>query len=151
MTISAAARLSNGVSLDTTPHQDAIESGDARDALRESYAIQVEASEVGFDWSDIREVLAKVEEELEEIREALAEQDYERARNELGDLLFASVNLARFLDIQPETVLDESNRKFLRRFQELKQRVRDTGRKMQSYSLRELDEIWEEIKRETEG
>lgn len=116
------------------------------DPLRVSVSIQSRASAMGFDWPDAGGVLDKIEEETGEIREALCAGDAAHARHELGDLLLACVNLSRFLDVDPAQALHDANEKFSRRFAAVENKVRQTGRSMQSYSLGELDAIWNEVK-----
>ena len=116
------------------------------DALDEARTIQIEASEVGFDWSHVPDVIAKVREEIDEIEKALERGDGVHAKVELGDLLFSAVNLSRFLDANPVEELRKANRKFLARFARLKEVVRESGRDMAACSLEELDEVWERIK-----
>jgi tetrapyrrole methylase family protein/MazG family protein len=111
-------------------------------ALMYAYKLQKKAAEVGFDWDDIADVLRKVEEEYQELREAAAE---ERA-GELGDLLFAVVNLARFYKIDPEEALSLTNRKFQRRFAYIEKKLREAGRTFAETSLEEMDKWWEEAK-----
>jgi len=119
----------------------------ASDALRTSWTIQEEASSVGFDWPDITGVFNKVEEELGEIRHAWNAGDPEHARRELGDLLFATVNLARFLDTDPSAELERANQRFEQRFNMLKEDLREEGRAMERCTLEELDVVWERVKK----
>jgi len=116
-------------------------------ALRDSWALQSAASSVGFDWPDIAGVFDKVREEIEEIRDAWSRGDREQAKRELGDVLFASVNLARFLDADPSEELHRANERFRARFDLLKKIVRAQGRELEECTLSELDEVWEHVKR----
>jgi len=111
-------------------------------ALMYAYKLQKKAARAGFDWSDIADVYAKVEEEFRELREAPEE---ERA-GELGDLLFAVVNLARFLDLDPEEALALTNKKFIRRFSYIEEKLRQTGRTFAETNLAEMDQWWQEAK-----
>lgn len=120
------------------------------DALREAYTVQCDAAALGFDWPDISGVLAKAQEELDELREAIDAKDIDAAQDELGDVFFTAVNLARFLKTRPETALRESTKKFTNRFEKVSDAVQESGREWQSYSLRELDSLWDEIKVRTE-
>ncbi|MGO0058529.1 nucleoside triphosphate pyrophosphohydrolase [Brevibacillus fluminis] len=111
-------------------------------ALMYAYKLQKKAAEVGFDWDNVADVEKKIEEEYEEVKQATAE---ERA-GELGDLLFAVVNLARFYKIDPEEALRLTNRKFTRRFQYIEKKLKETGKTFSESSLPELDKWWDEAK-----
>jgi len=119
------------------------------DALRQAWRVHNSASSLGFDWPDISGVFAKVREELGEIEHAWGGGDRVHARRELGDLLFAAVNLARFLEADPSAELIEATARFGRRFELLKQEVSREGRRVQECSLSELDAVWERVKRMT--
>jgi ATP diphosphatase len=123
----------------------------ADNALTASVAIQGAASALGFDWPDAFGVLAKLEEELGEIREALQAGDRSHAQRELGDLLLAAVNLSRFLGTDPNAELERANARFSRRFAAVQNEVSRAGRPMTSYSLDELDAVWNRVKRALEG
>lgn len=120
---------------------------EAGDPLAQAWAIQAAAAVRGFDWSDVADVVAKVKEETREIEDALASADAEGARRELGDLLFAAVNLARFLDADPVEELHRANARFSTRFALLDEELQRTGRVMEQCSLAEMDEVWEQVKR----
>jgi len=118
-------------------------------ATLEAYEIGVRASEVGFDWVKIEDLLDKLEEELRELRQELARSSpagKQRVEEEVGDLLFAAANLARRMGSDPETCLRRANQKFKRRFQALEEEVAKRGKKVRECSLRELDEIWNALK-----
>jgi len=120
-------------------------------AMVKAYRIQEKASGVGFDWDHIGQVWEKVVEEIHEFRhEAEKTEDPEREKleSEFGDLLFALVNYARFLDINPETALERTNRKFIRRFQYLEKNARASGKLLHQMSLEEMDVFWNEAKKE---
>jgi len=117
------------------------------DALDSSWRIQCEVSGRGFDWPDITGVFAKVREELEEVESAWTDGDREGAGRELGDLLFAAVNLGRFLGAHPGEALDRANRRFLLRFSLLENELHCEGRSVENCSLKELDTVWERIKK----
>lgn len=121
-------------------------SGYNDDALRDSWEIQENASALGFDWPDISGVFDKVQEELGEVRHAWDAGDREHARRELGDLLFATVNLARFLDADAGAELARANERFTKRFTLLKEEAQRQGLILQHCSLKELDVIWEMVK-----
>lgn len=113
-------------------------------ALSVADKYQTRAARVGFDWPSIGGVIDKLLEEVEEFREA---QSAEAKREELGDMLFALVNLARWLKIDPETALRETNQKFIRRFKVIEEAARKEGRQLSDMSLEEMDQIWEASKK----
>ena len=115
-------------------------------ALMHSFKLQAKAGKVGFDWPDIEPVWGKVFEELKELREAVELKDRLAVEEELGDALFALVNLARFLKIEPETALTRTNHKFRRRFAYIEKEVAANGKEWKKMSLNELDELWNEAK-----
>jgi MazG family protein len=103
--------------------------------------IQRRVASVGFDWPSDEPVFAKVEEELGELRDV--REDRDRATAELGDLLFAAVNLARHLDIDPEIALSRSNDTFIKRFRVVERLAEREGRRLRGYDLADLDRLWE--------
>lgn len=115
-------------------------------SLEQSWHIQEKVSRRGFDWPDISGVFGKVREEIAEVESAWESGDVDSARRELGDVLFAAVNLARFLDTPPEEELGRANERFCRRFDLLDKELQRSGRAMESCSLDELDEIWKRVK-----
>lgn len=115
-------------------------------ALRRAHLMQERVARVGFDWDCIDGALAKLDEELAEIREAIASGNSAAIREEIGDLLFAAVNVSRFLDQNAEEILHETIRKFARRFEELERRVHERGLKVSDLPIAELDKIWEDVK-----
>jgi len=117
-------------------------------ALQKAQRIQSRAARFGFDWARIEDVIGKVEEELEETRQAITEGDTDRIKEETGDLLFAVVNLCRFKEIVAEHALEYTISKFIRRFQEIERRVREQGKDLKDCSLAEMDAHWEAIKGE---
>jgi len=116
-------------------------------AMHEAYQMTSKASRVGFDWSRLEDVLAKLEEEAAELVAARGSGVGESLADEVGDLLFVAVNVARFLKVDPETALRRSNRKFARRFRHVESRVKAQGRELRHATLEELDALWEEAKR----
>ena len=118
-------------------------------ALLKADKIQRQASRVGFDWKHVNDVVAKVEEELRELKAALAAGDRRHFAEELGDLLFATVNLARFEKFDPEDLLNQTIHKFVRRFQHIERTLHQRGRRLEDCSLAELDALWETAKRRT--
>ncbi|HKQ19481.1 MAG TPA: nucleoside triphosphate pyrophosphohydrolase [Candidatus Eisenbacteria bacterium] len=117
-------------------------------ALLQAYRIQEKAASVGFDWPDVQGVIAKLREELDEVEREIAAADEERLAEELGDLLFAVVNLARFVKTDPEARLRLANEKFRRRFDRVAGMLRAEGRSPNEAGLPELDRLWEAAKRE---
>ncbi|QYR21657.1 nucleoside triphosphate pyrophosphohydrolase [Paenibacillus sp. sptzw28] len=116
-------------------------------ALMKAYKIQKKAAKVGFDWDDIKPVLDKIEEELGELREAIATKDTSEQAAELGDLLFATVNASRFIQADPEEALARTNQKFKKRFAYIEEQLRISGRTFDQTDLTEMDRFWEEAKR----
>jgi MazG family protein len=117
-------------------------------ALLQAYRVQEKAASVGFDWRDVEGVLAKVREEIEETERAIQAGPPERVAEEIGDLLFAAVNLARFVKSDPEAHLLLAVGKFRRRFDRVLELLREQGRSPQEAGLPELDRLWETVKRE---
>ena len=101
---------------------------------------------VNFDWTEIRDVIAKVEEELAELKGAIGSEDRQSIEDEIGDLLVAVVNLARKNKLDAETSLQAATDKFVRRFNRLEDELRQRGKRLGDVDLGELDEIWNQIK-----
>ncbi|MFG1202845.1 nucleoside triphosphate pyrophosphohydrolase [Xanthobacter aminoxidans] len=116
-------------------------------ALTRALKLQEKASRVGFDWNDARQVLAKIREETEEVSQALDAGGTEAIRDEIGDLLFAVVNLARHADVDPETALRGTNEKFTRRFGHVETQLAADGRRPNDASLDEMEALWQDAKR----
>lgn len=121
------------------------------DPLSRAHRIQERVSSVGFDWADARGAFEKVAEELEEVREALEQGGEPALEEELGDLLFAVVNLTRLSGVHAMNALQRANRKFTARFEALERLARERGVGLGSASLDELDALWDEVKRGEEG
>ena len=116
-------------------------------ALIKSHRIQDKARAVGFDWDNREQVWDKVTEELNEVKHELSNgQKKERMDDEIGDLLFSVVNAARLYDIEPETALERTNRKFISRFSYLEKVAKERGRSLREMSLVEMESIWQEAK-----
>ena len=111
-------------------------------ALSRAAKLQKRAAHVGFDWPEALPVLDKVREELDEVLEAMSENDAPSVAEEVGDLLFAVVNLARHLKLDPEAALRRANGKFERRFRFIEQSLREAGRSLEDSSLDEMDALW---------
>jgi tetrapyrrole methylase family protein / MazG family protein len=119
----------------------------SRPSLLRAYDLTKRAARLGFDWPDIGGVLKKMDEEIEELREALSLEDRRRIREEIGDLLFVLVNIARFLRINPEEALDKTIKKFISRFHYIETSLRKEGRSLHHSNITEMDRLWEEAKR----
>lgn len=116
-------------------------------ALLKAQRVQSKASRVGFDWEDATGATEKIAEELQELREAAEIGDKQQLTEEAGDLLFSVVNYCRFIDVDAESALEGTNRKFSRRFREVERRVREQGRSLKECTLAEMDAIWDEVKK----
>jgi XTP/dITP diphosphohydrolase len=116
-------------------------------ALVKAYRIQEKASGVGFDWEKPEQVWDKVIEEMMEVKEVLdGKATPEKKEEELGDLFFALVNYARFIDINPEDALERTNRKFIHRFQYMEEQAKKLHKPLHEMTLNEMDEFWNEAK-----
>ena len=114
--------------------------------LEESYEIQKKLKKVGFDWPDASGVVTKIEEELEEVNEAIAEGDEDHLEMELGDLLFSVVNLCRFMKIRPNIALHRCNEKIKARFQNLFLMAKERGIPVDKEHVDEMNALWDEAK-----
>lgn len=112
-----------------------------------AYEIQKKAAKVGFDWDKVEDAFAKVREEIEEFEREMKGNDSEHLMQEFGDILFAFINVARFYKINPEEALFHTNQKFIRRFTYVEQRVKESSKDFDDFTLAELDEFWNEAKR----
>ncbi len=121
---------------------------DALPALVKAYRIQDKARSAGFDWDCREQVWAKVKEEIQEFQSEVEKTDMEKMEAEFGDLFFSLVNAARLYDINPENALERTNKKFISRFNYLENKAKEQNRPLKSLSLKEMDEIWEESKKE---
>jgi len=115
-------------------------------ALQKAHHVQKRAAQAGFDWDEIRDVVAKLDEELAEVKEAMASEDGKKIAEELGDLLFSVVNVSRFLGHDAEAALNATVDKFIRRFHAVEKGVQEQGREMTSCTLAELDVFWDAAK-----
>jgi XTP/dITP diphosphohydrolase len=116
-------------------------------AMVKAYRIQEKASGVGFDWEKPEQVWDKVVEELNELKEMVQSgASHKRREDELGDLIFAIVNYARFIDVNPEDALERTNRKFIKRFKHLEDSARELGRPLHDMTLAEMDVYWNAAK-----
>ena len=115
-------------------------------ALIRAEKIQKKARKVGFDWPDVSGAFAKIDEETAELREAYDQADKDHISEELGDLLFAVVNTARFLDVDPEKALNSTSQKFMKRFSYVEEQAALQGKHLPDMTLEEMDALWEESK-----
>ena len=118
-------------------------------ALMRAQKAQSKAARVNFDWTDVRDVVAKLEEELRELNQAMASADPARTEEEIGDVLFAVVNLARKCRLDAESALQRGTDKFVTRFNRLEDELQRQGKRLCDVDLAEMDAIWDEIKKMT--
>lgn len=118
----------------------------SRPALNQAYEVQKQAAKVGFDWDRPRQVLEKIEEEIDELKQALVNNEQKQIKNEVGDLFFSLVNLTRFYQINPELAVFSSIVKFKNRFEFIEKKVKDSNKEFKNFSLEELDRFWIESK-----
>lgn len=120
-------------------------------SLIKANRIQEKAANVGFDWEQKEQVWDKVKEEMAEVETEIKNADKEKLEEEFGDLMFAVINAARLYGVNPENALEKTNRKFIRRFNYLEAKAKESGKTLKEMSLAEMDEIWNEAKKlETE-
>ena len=116
-------------------------------ATLEGFQLTRKASRIGFDWEDAGGVFEKMREETEELKKALGNQNHSRIEEELGDLLFAAINLSRFLKVDPEIALKKANAKFARRFRAMERLARESGREFKDVPREEMETYWEAAKK----
>lgn len=116
-------------------------------SLLGAHEIGTRAAAVGFEWARMSDVVAKIEEEVAELKQAIDGEGSARVEEEMGDLLFAIANLSRRLGVEPESALRKANQKFTTRFQEVERRLAAAGRSVHDASLEEMEAIWESVKR----
>ncbi|HRH10849.1 MAG TPA: nucleoside triphosphate pyrophosphohydrolase [Bacteroidia bacterium] len=116
-------------------------------ALLKAYRIQEKARAVGFDWDDPAQVYEKVKEELNEFEAERKEGNQTKAEKEFGDVLFSLINYARFMNINPEDALEQTNKKFIHRFNYMEQKVKESGKQISDCKLEELDVYWNQAKK----
>ena len=120
-------------------------------AMVKALRLQEKAKQVGFEWDTREQVWDKVNEEMDELQAAVKQDDNDEMENELGDLLFSLINYARFLDVDPETALDRTNKKFIERFTKMEKQAIASGKPLAEMSLMEMDAIWNSIKKQKEA
>ena len=119
-------------------------------AVVKATRLQEKSKQVGFEWDHIDQVKAKVEEEWQELEEAIQTGKQDRVEEEYGDLLFSLVNYARFLQVDAEGALEKTNRKFIRRFQQMEKMAVTNGKSLHELSLTEMDDLWNQVKKNNE-
>lgn len=119
-------------------------------ALMRSFKVQQKAAQVGFDWDNIDDAFKKIEEEAIELKEAYQSGDAAHMEEELGDLLFAVVNVSRFMKVQPELALAATVNKFIRRFEYVESKAQERRKKLSEMTLAEMDALWDECKENEE-
>jgi len=117
-------------------------------ALTRAQRLQEKASYAGFDWEDIEQVWGKINEEIQELKEAQSNGIKTHVEEEIGDVLFSFVNLARFLNISAESALRKTNRKFTTRFKAVEDELKSRGKTVEDSNLEEMDSIWNEVKKQ---
>ncbi|MBS1627236.1 MAG: nucleoside triphosphate pyrophosphohydrolase [Bacteroidetes bacterium] len=117
-------------------------------AMVKAARIQEKAKKVGFEWDNKEQVWDKVEEEIVELKEAIALQSIEKIEEEFGDVLFSLINYARFLKVDAEGVLEKTNKKFIHRFTQMETIALSQGKNLADMSLHEMDAIWNEVKKQ---
>jgi len=120
-------------------------------AVVKATRLQEKAKQVGFEWENRDQVWDKVKEEMDELQAALKKGSQPEMENELGDVLFSLINYARFLQLDAESALEKTNRKFIRRFTEMEEQAKAGGKQLADMSLEEMDAIWNAIKKQTHG
>ncbi|WP_118972800.1 nucleoside triphosphate pyrophosphohydrolase [Taibaiella koreensis] len=116
-------------------------------AMVKALRLQDKAKQVGFEWDNREQVFEKIEEELQELKEAIAIKTQEDIEEEFGDLMFSMVNYARFIDVDPENALERTNKKFKYRFEQMELLAEANGRALHQMTLTEMDALWNEVKR----
>lgn len=121
-------------------------------AIIKALRLQEKTKQVGFEWDNVAQVKEKVEEEIQELYEAVASDSHDKMEDEFGDVLFALVNYARFIKVDPEQALERTNKKFIHRFQQVETMAKEAGKELHHMSLSEMDALWNEVKKqEREG
>ncbi len=120
-------------------------------SLLRAQRLQDKAARIGFDWERIEQVWEKLEEELRELHATVAAQDRAKIEAELGDVLFSLVNVARFLEVNPDEALHKTTTKFIRRFQFIERELSRQGKTLKQATLAEMDALWEQVKRQELG
>jgi tetrapyrrole methylase family protein / MazG family protein len=114
--------------------------------LLRCFKLQKEAAKVGFDWEDFRGPLKKIDEETDELKEAINDNNLENIEHEIGDIFFALVNLGKFFNIRSDVAMTKANHRFCKRFNYVEQKVKESGKNFKDFTLSELDKFWDEAK-----
>lgn len=117
-------------------------------SIAKAHRIQDKARNAGFDWEQKEDVWTKVEEELSELKSEIATMDADKMEAEFGDFFFSMINAARLYKVNPDNALERTNQKFIKRFNYIEQKAKDTGRNLKDMTLAEMDQYWEEAKKE---
>jgi XTP/dITP diphosphohydrolase len=115
-------------------------------ALVKAWRIQEKVAGVGFDWEDTDQVFKKVEEELQEFNDEIESKNTEGIEDEFGDVLFSLINYARFINVNPENALERTNKKFIKRFQFMENKIKFQNKTLSDLTLKEMDVLWDEAK-----
>ena len=115
-------------------------------ALMKALKVQEKAARVGFDWDNITGALKKVSEELDELKEVYNTGNSDKIREEIGDLIFACVNVARFLEVEPELALNDAIKKFIRRFSFVETEAAKSDKNLRDMNLHDMDILWQQSK-----
>jgi XTP/dITP diphosphohydrolase len=117
-------------------------------SLPKAVCIQEKAKKIGFEWDNKEDVWKKVEEELSELQEAIAEKNEQHIEEEFGDVLFSLINYGRFLNIDADVALEKVNKKFIARFKKMEDTALESGKQLSAMSLQEMDAIWNIVKKD---
>lgn len=120
-------------------------------SLIKAYRIQEKAANVGFDWENMTDVIAKIKEEVSEFEAECEKNEGSEMEAEFGDLLFSIVNIGRYLGINPDTALERTNKKFISRFEYIERKATEAGKRLKDMTLEEMDGLWDEAKNQTKG
>jgi MazG family protein len=115
-------------------------------ALIKALRLQEKTKQVGFEWDNTQQVRDKVDEEIRELYEAVEQGDQKAMEDEFGDVMFALINYARFIKVDPELALDLTNKKFIRRFQQMEVMADEAGKSLHDMTLEEMDALWNQAK-----
>ncbi len=115
-------------------------------ALMKALRLQGKAKQVGFEWDHTEQVKEKVDEEIAELYDAVSSGNQEHIEEEMGDVLFALINYARFVHVDPEQALEKTNKKFIRRFQQMEEMAQQQGKALHDMNLMEMDALWNQVK-----
>ncbi len=115
-------------------------------AMIKAYRIQEKARGIGFDWEHPHQVWEKVIEEMNELKHEVENKNKEKTEQEFGDFLFSLINYARFIDVNPEDALEKTNKKFIKRFNYIEQKAKESGKSLKNMTLEEMDVFWNQAK-----